>query len=108
MRQSEKMPRSQPRRSELTLLYGLAMKLGIMPCLMPTLFARSLKRMALSAMRNASVYASAVSNTPGPVSVSESLLRFHMLFLHKMRTVTLDVDIESFGHVEDVVEVLLV
>ena len=49
---------------------GFAMKLGMMPCLMPTLFANNLKRIALSAIRGALVYASAVSNTPGPVSVS--------------------------------------
>ena len=46
------------------------MKLGTTPWRMPTLFARNLKSAALSAIRNALVYASAVSRTPGPVSVS--------------------------------------
>lgn len=48
------------------------MKVGMMPYFMPTLFATSLKREALSAIRLASVYANAVSKTPGPVSVSDS------------------------------------
>ena len=54
----------------LTLPQGFAMKLGTTPRFIPILLARNLKRIALSAIRNASVYASAVSYTPGPVSVS--------------------------------------
>ena len=54
----------------LTFPHGFAMKLGTTPWRMPTLFARNLKSAALSAIRNALVYARAVSRTPGPVSVS--------------------------------------
>jgi len=46
------------------------MNVGVIPCFMPTLFATNLNRMALSAIRPESVYARAVSKTPGPVSVS--------------------------------------
>ena len=45
----------------LTLPHGLAMKLGTTPRFMPILLAKNLKRMALSAIRKASVYAKAVS-----------------------------------------------
>ena len=47
------------------------MNVGITPCFTPTLLATSLNNTPLSAMRDASVYAKAVSKTPGPVSVSE-------------------------------------
>jgi hypothetical protein len=56
--------------NERTFPQGFAMKLGMTPCFMPRLFAVNLNRMALSAIRIAFRYASAVSNTPGPVSVS--------------------------------------
>lgn len=46
------------------------MNVGMTLCFMPMLLATSLNSSALSAMRSTSVYASAVSNTPGPVSVS--------------------------------------
>ena len=59
----------------LTFPHGFAMKLGTTPWRMPTLFARNLKSAALSAIRNALVYARAVSRTPGPVSVSERGVR---------------------------------
>ena len=45
----------------LTFPHGLAIKLGRMPCFIPMLFARYLYRIALSAIRNADVYANAVS-----------------------------------------------
>lgn len=45
----------------LTFPHGLAMKLGITPCFMPILFATYLYSIALSAIRRAEVYASAVS-----------------------------------------------
>jgi hypothetical protein len=53
-----------------TFPHGLAIKLGMIPCVMPTLFAVYLNKIALSAILRAEVYASAVSRTPGPVSVS--------------------------------------
>ena len=46
------------------------MKLGIIPCFIPTLLAVYLNSIALSAILKAEVYARAVSKTPGPVSVS--------------------------------------
>lgn len=55
-----------------TFPHGLAIKLGMIPCVMPTLFAVYLNKIALSAILRAEVYASAVSRTPGPVSVSVS------------------------------------
>ena len=55
----------------LTFPHGFAMKLGTTPRFIPMLLARNLKRIALSAIRNVSVYAKAVSYTPGPVSVSD-------------------------------------
>ena len=58
-------------RGVLTPSHGLAIKLGIIPCFIPTLFAVYLNKIALSAILKADVYASAVSRTPGPVSVSE-------------------------------------
>lgn len=58
------------RDRELTSLYGLAMNVGVIPCFIPTLLATNLNNMALSAIRPESVYANAVSKTPGPVSVS--------------------------------------
>lgn len=42
-------------RRELTPPHGLAMKLGIIPCFMPTLFAMYLNKMALSAIFSAVV-----------------------------------------------------
>ena len=54
----------------LTPFQGFAIKLGIMPCVIPTLLAVYLNRIALSAILRAVVYARAVSRTPGPVSVS--------------------------------------
>jgi hypothetical protein len=48
----------------------LAIKLGTIPCFMPMLFVRYLNKIALSANLRADVYASADSNTPGPLSVS--------------------------------------
>lgn len=54
----------------LTFPQGLAMKLGVTPCFIPRLLATYLNRIALSAILSADVYASAVSRTPGPVSVS--------------------------------------
>lgn len=59
-------------RNTLTLPHGFAMKLGTISRLMPKLLARNLNRIALSAILTADVYASAVSKTPGPVSVSGS------------------------------------
>ncbi len=53
-----------------TFPHGLAMKLGTIPYFIPRLFARNLNKSALSAILKADVYARAVSNTPGPVSVS--------------------------------------
>ena len=46
------------------------MNVGVIPYFIPTLFATNLNRIALSAIRPESVYARAVSKTPGPVSVS--------------------------------------
>jgi hypothetical protein len=46
------------------------MNVGMIPYLTPILFASSLNKIALSAILDTSVYARAVSNTPGPVSVS--------------------------------------
>lgn len=46
------------------------MKVGEIPYFIPMLLATSLNKQALSAILEASVYPSAVSNTPGPVSVS--------------------------------------
>ena len=57
-------------RAGHTFPHGLAIKLGMIPCVMPTLFAVYLNKIALSAILRAEVYASAVSRTPGPVSVS--------------------------------------
>jgi hypothetical protein len=59
--------------NRLTSLYGFAMKLGVMPCFIPTLLATNLNKTALSAIRPESVYAKAVSKTPGPVSVSTDI-----------------------------------
>lgn len=61
---------SREEQRRLTPFQGLAMKLGMMPCFIPTLLAMYLNRIALSAIFSAEVYANAVSRTPGPVSVS--------------------------------------
>ena len=75
---------------KLTLPHGFAIKLGKTPCFIPILFARYLKRIALSAISNAEVYARAVSRTPGPVSVSrrEHSLKVDLKELFKL-TMTL-------------------
>ena len=57
-------------RERRTSLYGFAMNVGVIPYFIPTLFATNLNKIALSAIRPESVYARAVSKTPGPVSVS--------------------------------------
>lgn len=48
-------------RLTLTLPQGFAMKLGSTLCFIPILFAKYLNKIALSPMRSAFVYASAVS-----------------------------------------------
>lgn len=45
----------------LTFPQGLAIKLGVIPCFMPTLLAKNLNRIALSAILRAGQYAKAVS-----------------------------------------------
>jgi hypothetical protein len=62
--------RRERERERRTSLYGFAMNVGVIPYFIPTLFATNLNRIALSAIRPESVYARAVSKTPGPVSVS--------------------------------------
>lgn len=58
------------KKALLTSPQGLAMKVGEIPYFIPMLLATSLNKQALSAILEASVYPRAVSNTPGPVSVS--------------------------------------
>lgn len=98
------------KRSEdrLTPFQGLAMKLGITPCFMPIDFAVYLNKMALSAILSAEVYASAVSRTPGPVSVSWEVVNIEIHGIIKQLTVALDRDVETQALVEQVLEVLIV
>lgn len=55
-------------------------------------------------MRPASVYARAVSNTPGPVSVSETVSATRQI----RRTVSLDLDAHLGRDLVEIVEVILV
>jgi len=69
---------------QLTSPHGLAIKVGMISYFIPTDLATSLNKQALSAIRRASVYAKALSNTPGPVSVSmrredKSAIAYHWL-----------------------------
>lgn len=86
---------------------GFAIKLGSTLCCMPILLARNLKRMALSAIRKAFVYASAVSNTPGPVSVSMTY-QIRCRTTAAQRTMAFDVDLKFDTLIEQLAEVTLI
>ena len=83
------------------------MNVGMIPYLVPTLFATSLNKTPLSAMRDASVYANAVSKTPGPVSVSGyQQCQPPDLAVGRSLTVRLDVDAKICRDVEQIVEIV--
>ena len=94
-----------------TFPHGLAIKLGMIPCVMPTLFAVYLNKIALSAILRAEVYASAVSRTPGPVSVSvpwKIPLTFYLSNQRKRLTMAFYGNLEFQALVEEIMEVLVV
>jgi len=80
---------------KLTPPQGLAIKLGITPCFIPTLLAVYLNNIALSAILRAVVYANAVSKTPGPVSVSTETSITKVSKGKKVLAMPLDGDIEE-------------
>ena len=92
-----------------TLPQGFAMKVGMMPFLIPTLFATYLNRLALSAMRRAVVYARAVSYTPGPVSVSAGNSGWSMKVETGLRlTMALDWNLKCKAGIKKLLEVRIV
>ena len=91
----------------LTFPQGLAIKLGTTPRCMPILFARNLKRMALSAILRALVYANAVSNTPGPVSVSMQKSASSSSLIERL-TMSFNIYAKCSTNIEDIVEVVVV
>ena len=84
------------------------MKLGITPYFMPIDFAVYLNKIALSAILSAEVYASAVSRTPGPVSVSWKCVSIELHRIIKRLTVALDWNVETQALVEQALEIVIV